>query len=115
MKNKNYRLNRFALEVEGELRKHSFEEQYYYENQYLYYHNYICPLCKKSMKLNIKGVLSSYGLIGLIHLEKEKVALSYALCKKCSKSIANNTMQTREEYKHRISIHIVETIKKDFR
>lgn len=111
MKNKNYRLNRFALEVEDELRKHSFEEQYYYENQYLYYHNYICPLCKKSIKINFKRVLSGYGLVGLMHLEKEKVTLSYALCKTCSKSIDNSTKQAREEFKHRISLHIIETIK----
>jgi len=108
---KKYRLNRFTLEVEEEIRRYSFEEQYYYENQYLYHHNYICPMCKKNIKINFKNVLSGIGLVGLIHLKKEKMALSYALCKTCSKNIANGTKHSREDFKYKISRHILETIR----
>lgn len=105
-----YKLNQFIIEVEKDIRKRTFENQYYYENQYLHKHNHTCPLCKKTIKTNFNKILTGAGLVGFIQLKQEKAAISYTLCKKCSKNIARETNARKKESELEIASHILSTI-----
>lgn len=97
-----YKLDNFTLQVNKEMRKRAFIKQYYYQNQFLYEYNDICPLCKEKLKINYKKVLKGIGLIGTIDLEKEETSLAYALCKACSKRLPHCNSQEKEKIKDQI-------------
>ncbi|GLO68399.1 MULTISPECIES: hypothetical protein [Oceanobacillus] len=110
MLNKEYQLSEFIEDIEQKFRKNTFEMNYYYENKYLHHYNRTCPLCKKSIKTNFRNVLTDGGLVGLIRTNEDKKAMSYTLCKGCSKSFSKSTNQKRKESESIISTHIVSTI-----
>lgn len=110
MEEQKYKLNSFAQEIEQEMRQESFKKQYYYENEYLNNHNHTCPLCKGKIRKNLKNILTGAHIVGMIQSEKQKVSISYTLCKKCSKKIMRATVQEKKTYENIISCHVITTI-----
>ncbi|MFD1609764.1 hypothetical protein [Oceanobacillus luteolus] len=105
-----YKLNQFAQEIEQEMRRESFSNHYYYENEYLIKHNLTCPLCKGKIKKNFKNVLTGAHVIGMIQLQEQRTSISYSLCKKCSKNLQDASTQEKETYESIIRSHVVAAI-----
>lgn len=110
MEKSQYKLNSFIIEIEQNMRKRAFINNLYYDNRYLINENHICPNCQKTIKRNFKNVLSGTGLVGLIFLNSNQKAVSYTVCKKCSKQLAKSTKEEKNEIEKNISSHILITI-----
>lgn len=106
-----YHLNDFTAEVEKELRREAFKQNYYYENKYLQKYNETCPLCNKNIKPDRRNILNKIGSVGMISLEEKRVCLSYALCKQCSKKLSKYNQVMKKECENKITSHILSKLK----
>ena len=82
-----------------------------YADEYLNYHNHICPDCQNKMRVN-NGFVENVGSVATSMLPSIKKIVPYVICKKCSKESSKEPEFKRQKRAIKIEDYIGSVIPK---